>query len=230
MTLWEAIQSRHSVRQFTQQPLSAHQVRLLTEEIQRCNQAGGLHIRLVQDEPDAFSGWMPHYGKFRGVTNYLVLAGQKGPGLEEACGYYGEHLVLLAQQLGLNTCWVALTFQKKKVGRLLSPGEALPAVIALGYGATQGVPHVSKAMESRMTAQEPIPAWFIRGMEGALLAPTAMNQQKFHFTLTGETVTAQPGLGFYTKMDLGIAEYHFEVGAGRPCFHFPLVNQQTTGF
>ncbi len=37
------------------------------------------------------------------------MIGKKGPTLEESCGYYGERLVLLAQQLGLNTCWVAMT-------------------------------------------------------------------------------------------------------------------------
>ena len=52
------------------------------------------------------------------------------------------------------------------------------------------------------------------GGEAALLAPTAMNQQKFFFTLAGERVLAKAGTGFYTRMDLGIVKYHFEIGAG----------------
>ncbi|MBQ1888378.1 MAG: nitroreductase, partial [Firmicutes bacterium] len=32
----------------------------------------------------------------------------------------------------------------------------------------------------------------------------------------GEKVTAKvSGLGFYTKIDLGIVKYHFEIGSGR---------------
>ena len=58
-----------------------------------------------------------------------------------------------------------------------------------------------------------MPVWFKKGMEAALLAPTAMNQQKFHFTLDGNVVTAKAGLGFYTKLDLGIVKCHFEIGA-----------------
>ena len=42
-----------------------------------------------------------------------------------------------------------------------------------------------------------------------------MNQQKFHISLAGDTVQMKPGRGFYTKMDLGIAMLHFEIGAGR---------------
>ena len=42
-----------------------------------------------------------------------------------------------------------------------------------------------------------------------------MNQQKFHFDLLGDKVRAKEGLGFYTKIDLGIAKYHFEIGSGK---------------
>lgn len=48
-----------------------------------------------------------------------------------------------------------------------------------------------------------------------LLAPTAMNQQKFHFTLTADNkIKVTTKSGFYTKIDLSIAQYHFELGAG----------------
>ena len=46
-----------------------------------------------------------------------------------------------------------------------------------------------------------------------MLVPTAMNQQKFHFTLDKNIATAKAGLGFYTKLDLGIVKCHFEIGA-----------------
>ena len=52
------------------------------------------------------------------------------------------------------------------------------------------------------------------GVEAALLAPTAMNQQKFVFSLKEDRVSIKPGLGFYSKVDLGIVKYHFELGAG----------------
>lgn len=218
MDVLQAIAARHSVRQYIDRPLEPTAQAALNQEIAACNQKGGLHIQLVTGEPKAFSSFMAHYGSFRGVTNYLALVGPKGPGLEEACGYYGERLVLLAQQLGLNTCWVAMTYSKVKTAFTVAPGEKLCLVIALGYGQTQGVPHKSKPAAAVMQAEGEPPAWFLRGVEAALLAPTAVNQQKFRLCLQGSQVAAHPGSGFYTKVDLGIVKYHFEVAAGRENF------------
>lgn len=220
MTMMEAMRARHSVRSYVDRPLEADMVDILEAEISICNREGNLHIQLVKDEPEAFSGFMARYGKFSGVKNYIALAGPKGPDLEEKCGYYGERLVLLAQSLGLNSCWVAMSYDKGKAACKLEAGEKLCIVIALGYGATQGVPHKSKAAEQVMAAKGEVPEWFRAGVEAALLAPTAMNQQKFKFALEDGTVAASAGMGFYSKIDLGIAKYHFEVGAGRENFRW----------
>ena len=218
MTIMEAIRQRHSVRQYTDKPLGEDVIRPLEEEIAAYNKESGLHIQLVKNEPKAFDSFMAHYGKFSGVTNYIAMIGKKGPDLEEACGYYGERLVLKAQQLGLNTCWVAMTYSKIRSAFSVGEGEKLCIVISLGYGKTQGVPHKSKAIEKVAKTDGPAPDWFTSGVEVALLAPTAMNQQKFRFTLTDDKVSVRAGVGFYTKIDLGIVRYHFETGAGKEHF------------
>lgn len=220
MTIQEAILARHSVRQYLDRPLEPDVVAALTEEIRRCNQESGLHIQLITNEPKAFRSTLARYGSFRGVKNYLALIGKKSPELEESCGYYGERLVLLAQQLGLNTCWVALTYRKIKTAFTLAPGEKLCLVIALGYGSTQGEARKSKPAGAVMEGDTPAPDWFLEGVNAALLAPTAVNQQKFSFRLDGRQVTAKAGSGFYTKIDLGIVKYHFEVGAGKESFQW----------
>ena len=219
MDLKEAMKARHSVRQYQNKPLDTETVNALQAEIKKCNQESGLHIQLVANEPKAFDGFMAHYGNFHGVTNYIAMIGKKG-GLDETCGYYGERLVLLAQQLGLNTCWVAMTYSKIKTAFVINPGEKLYIVIALGYGETQGVAHKSKTVNDVVKADGQMPEWFQNGMEAALLAPTAMNQQKFLFTLNGRQVAAKAGMGFYAKIDLGIVKYHFEVGAGKENFEW----------
>lgn len=220
MTLEEAMAVRHSVRSYNDTPLSEEVKAKLRGKIEECNREGKLHIQLVTDEPDAFGGFMAHYGKFSGVKNYLALIGAKSPDLDEKCGYYGEKLVLFAQQLGLNTCWVAMTYKKVKTAFQISSGEKLCVVIALGYGATQGVAHKSKALSEVTQVSGTMPAWFERGVKAALLAPTAMNQQKFTFSCDRSRVTAKAGVGFYSKIDLGIAKYHFELGAGKENFTF----------
>ena len=221
MTELEAIRARHSVRQYLNKPLKPDELAALRSEIAACNRESGLHIQLVINEPKAFQGPMARYGKFSGVNNYFALIGKAGPDLQEKCGYWGERLVLYAQMMELNTCWVALTFNKVRFAYTLDEGEKLAAVIALGRGATQGVPHNSKAMEAVTVVDGPMPDWFKAGMEAVLLAPTAINQQKFTFTLTEDgKVSAQPGRAFYAKIDLGIAKYHFEIGAGKENFQW----------
>lgn len=220
MNLNEAINARHSVRQYKNKPLEPATAAVLKAEIKTCNHESGLHIQLVQNEPKAFSGMMAHYGKFSGVTNYLALIGKKTPDLEERCGYYGERLVLKAQQLGLNSCWVAMTYSKSKAVYKLDDNEKLCIVIALGYGETQGVPHKSKPASEVSKAAGQAPEWFKKGVDAALLAPTAMNQQKFLFTLNGNQVSVKAGRGFYSKIDLGIVKYHFETGAGTENFEW----------
>lgn len=219
MDVLQAMKERHSVRSYTDRPIEGRIKDDLSSYIDDCNRDGQLHIQLVLDEPHAFDGFMAHYGKFVGVKNYIVLAGKKSPDLEERCGYYGEKIVLHAQTLGLNTCWVAMTYSKGKAKFQLNADEKLCLVIAIGYGKMSGTAHTSKPREAVMRANTP-PDWFLQGIDAALLAPTAMNQQKFTFTLDGNKVTAKAGMGFYSKIDLGIAKCHFELGAGAQHFQW----------
>lgn len=218
MTLMEAMRARHSVRQYREEALRKEDAALLREEIEACNAESGLHIQLVCGEPKAFSGLLARYGKFSGVTNYIALVGKKGPDLSETCGYFGERIVLRAQQIGLNTCWVAMTYSKVPSAFSAGEGEKLCAVIAVGYGKTQGSGHRVKSVREVTEGEPPFPEWFVSGVEAALLAPTAMNQQKFRFALHGNRVSATTGSGFYTKLDLGIVKYHFAMGAGADAF------------
>ena len=216
--LTEAIKTRHSVRQYLNKAIDADTLGALQTEIAACNKEGKLHFQLVTDEPKAFDGFMAHYGKFSGVKNYIALIGKKGNTLSESCGYYGERLALKAQQLGLNTCWVAMSYKKIPGAFVVNSNEKLSVVIAVGYGKTNGVAHKSKPAESVSNISADSPDWFRKGVEAALLAPTAMNQQKFTLTYANGRVSAKAGSGFYTKVDLGIVKYHFEIGAGRENF------------
>lgn len=216
MTLYEATLARHAVRQYIDKELSDEQKSLLNEMIASINKSANLHIQLVTDEPKAFQSRMAKYGKFSGVKNYFVMAGRNSDDFEENIGYYGEKLVLYAQTLGLNTCWVGLTYQKVDGAFELDKGEKLACVIALGYGASQGPQHKSKPATEVSNLNENSPEWFRKGVECALLAPSAVNQQKFHFELleSGEVkVTSKFSLVGYTKIDLGIAKLHFELGS-----------------
>lgn len=213
MEIMEIMKARHSVRQYSGKRIEDEKRNILTALADECNREGGMHIQILFDEPKCFDSLMAHYGKFRGVENYIALVGEKNADLDEKSGYYGEKLVLKAQELGLNTCWVAMTHGKSAAE--IRKGEKQACIIALGYGANQGTAHQNKPLEQLCVCTLDMPDWFSRGMEAALLAPTAMNQQKFCFLLENGNVFLKAGKGFYTRMDMGIVKYHFEAVTGR---------------
>lgn len=202
----EIIKQRHSVRQYLDKRIEDNIRNIIDQEIKDINEESGLNVQIFYDEPKCFNSIMAHYGKFSNVTNYIAIVGNKKD--EEKAGYFGERLVLKCQELGLNSCWVALTHGKCKA--IINKGEKLLIIIALGYGLNQGVEHKSKAI-SELSKVDKEEEWFNRGMEAVCLAPTAMNQQKFLFELKEGIVTAKALRGFYSKIDLGIVKYHFEV-------------------
>lgn len=227
MTLQEAIEARHSVRAYRERPLADEIVKALEEKVGVLNREGQLHIQLIRNEPKAFRGPLAKYGKSRGVGNYFVMAGKKADDLDGRVGYYGEQLVLYAQTLGLNTCWVGLSYSKVPGTYVLAEGEKIACYIAVGYGEAQGVGHKIKTVGQVSNASDATPAWFRSGVEAALLAPTAVNQQKFSFEYVGinnnrHQVRARKGFSMigYTQMDLGIAKCHFEIGAGKENFEW----------
>lgn len=232
MTEIEAIKVRHSVRQYLDKPIEAEKIEAIQACIDRCNREGGIHLQLVTNEPKAFRkgvDW-PKYGKFGNVENYIAVVAPKGRSGDVTAGYYGEKVVLLVQTLGLNSCWVGLTFKKVKQAYSVGVGEELKAVISKGYGAVQGVQHPQKktiadAAVNKSSAAS-FPDWFVNGVEAALLAPTAVNQQKFEFVLHDDNrveAVAKFSLIGYAHLDLGIAKYHFEVGAGESPHYASLV-------
>jgi len=214
MDIMEVIRSRHSVRRFTDRALEKSAVDALNKEIELCNAESGFHFQLITDEPEAFQAGKPSYGQFKGCRNYLTVIGPKDR--EEEAGYYGERIVLKAQELGINSCWVALTYKKGKAQGTERPGEKRYMVIALGIGENNGNPHKGKTITDVSDYKAGDPDWYKNGLEAAILAPTAINQQKFRFERNGEKVIAKvAGFGFNTKVDLGIVKYHFEAGSGK---------------
>ena len=209
MKMLELMENRHSVRQYFDRPVRKEKREMIQNLIDESNKESGLSIQVFYDEPKCFDTFLAHYGKFKNVQNYIAIVGKKED--QEKAGYYGEKIVLKCQELGLNTCWVALTHGKTKA--VIKKGEKLLIVIALGYGDTTGVPHKSKPLDKLCKADQDVD-WFELGMKAVSLAPTAINQQKFFFELKDGVVTAKNLGGPYSLVDLGIAKYHFEVVTG----------------
>ena len=215
----QIVKSRHSVRKYTDKKIEGEVLQNLQNTIDQCNKESKLNIKLVLNEENAFG--KSHYGNFENCKNYIVILGdKKDKELDEKSGYYGEKVVLKAQEIGLNTCWVALTYNKSEIPFEIKSDEKIVIVIAIGYGVDEGKSHKMKSFENVSKTTENVPKWFKKGVDFALLAPTAINQQKFRFELknNNEVSLKVAGIGVCTKIDLGIVKYHFELGAGKENF------------
>ncbi|MCH5197430.1 MAG: nitroreductase [Oscillospiraceae bacterium] len=217
MDIMELMRERHSVRQYLNKPIPEDIRNALNDCCRSLNAESGLNMQIIYDEPECFNSALARYGHFENANNYIALIGKKAPGLDERCGFFGEMLVLKAQELGLNTCWAALTHGKSKAN--IGRNEKEVIIISLGYGKTAGKERKSKSLSEVSDLRADSPEWYKRGIEAALMAPTAINQQKFSFSRNGSEVSAKAALfGPELKVDLGIVKCHFELAAGKENF------------
>ncbi len=214
MTEMQAIRERHSVRAYQNKKIEAETVAQLNELIARCNAEGNLNLQLLEDAGGTFGRMLSKIMGLGSAPSVIACVGPDDETLGERIGYYGQKVVLYAQMLGLNTCWAG-TFSEKNTPAKRSAGDKLPIVIAIGYGANSGRTRKSKTADDVVVGgMAGKPEWFGKGVEAALLAPTAVNQQKFAIALKeDETVEIIDKGGVLSKIDKGIVTYNFEVGA-----------------
>ena len=213
MTELEAVYARHSVRNYTDKKIEQDIIRQLNELIDACNREGNLHLQLCEDAGNTYNKLLNKAMGLGSAPSVIACIGHDDETLDERVGYYGEKIVLKAQQLGLNTCWAG-TFNRKNIPGTVEAGERLVISIAIGYGAHQGKVRKSKTISQVTSGKADKPDWFIKGTELALLAPTAINQQKFEIRLNeDDTVTFINKGGIMAGVDLGIVKYHFELAS-----------------
>lgn len=228
----ETIRERHSVREYDGKPLSRAEFNALGAVVEECARESGLDIQLVGDNPEVFNV-IARFGLIRGCRTHVAfvvddakaggateadcveMRGARRTAVDEAIGYWGQKIVLAAQNMGLNTCWCALC-SRKKSRAVVAPGKKIRLVIAVGHGKTQGFSRKTKSFEALSSiecAKEP--AWFAVAMEAAQLAPTAMNNQNFKITLLsdGKTVRIDAPKSGLNVIDEGIVRCNFEIAA-----------------
>ncbi|MBE6015558.1 MAG: nitroreductase [Lachnospiraceae bacterium] len=215
MTEKEAILQRHSVRNYTKKAIEPDKVSQIIEKIDELNAAGGLHLQFIEDAGKTYNKLMNRAMGLGSAPSVIACVGKDAEDLDRRVGYYGEKLVLFLQQLGLNTCWAG-TFNRKTINASVAEDERLVISIAVGYGETQGKQRKSKTADQIIEGRSDIPDWFKEGVDMALLAPTAINQQKFAIKLNDDdSVEFIDKGGVLSQVDIGIVRCHFEIGAGR---------------
>ncbi len=220
MTEMEAVRSRHSVRNYLDKRIEKEQIISINKRIEELNKEGNIHLQFVEDSSSTFSKLFNKAVGLGSAPSVIACVGPDDDTLDERIGYYGQKLVIYAQQLGLNTCWVG-TFNRKKIPVEISDGERLVIAIAIGYGQTQGKQRKTKTADEVVIDLKDVPDWFHAGVEAALLAPTAINQQKFEIIYNeNEEVEFKDLGGVLSKIDIGIVRCNFEIGVADYKSHY----------
>ena len=133
----QAMYERHMVRKYLDKPIPQECREKIEQHTRMLNDEYGVDISLVLDNTEAFNAAIKLI-LAKGVRNYFILAGPESADLNERLGMAGADLMLYCQTLGLNTWWVGGTFNRMKMEEK-AKGEKVIGIIALGYGATQGM-------------------------------------------------------------------------------------------
>lgn len=236
MVLLEAIEQRRSRRKYLSTPMDSAKADKLQALIDEYNQIDGVDMRLVLGNGSAFAGLRKSYGMFSGVQNYIGLIDRiidpdnpskyRASENTEKMGYYGELLVLYAVMLGLGTCWVGGSFDRRSCPFVLEDGEMVACTVTVGNVADEMstkekflrsmIHRKTKTVEDMFVSDSPVPDWFMAGMRAVQRAPSAVNRQPVIFTYRDGVVSAsvQNPSDVGTALDFGIAKLHFEIGAG----------------
>ncbi len=209
-SLLDAVNVRITTRMYEDEKIDSDLSRQLRQNIDAVNLISGLHMQLIENCPQVFARANAE-GHFRNAQNFIALIGPAGSDeAREAAGYYGERLVLSAVLMGLQTGWVAGSWDKAEAERCcdISDNEELYLGIVIGYQEeysalmeesyeqrceTQRTHRPSKSADELFTVKAAAgtasagtaavpPQWFMDGVAAAAKAPSAMNRQPAMFS------------------------------------------------
>jgi nitroreductase len=237
------VKKRYSCRTFDGKGIEAHKLKKLVNEINDINgrlkdiRFGIVNKKILKSKNFFSQGT---YGMFKGDVFYIVGIIKKGVfrGWENF-GFYMENLIMIAENLKLNTCWIGGVFDRKGFGAELnlSEDEIVPAVVPIGYAA------------KKRSLQDKIVRWSAKGdkrkdseklfflkdfstpfnynlskeisecLENIRLAPSASNKQPWRLLFNENRVdffirrdrlySKFIPLVDLQKIDMGIALFHF---------------------
>ena len=232
-----AVDGRRSRRRFDEKPLKKEHLERLQAVCADFRPFESARAVLVTESPKrVFKGAIGPYGKIRGAPAFIAFVGDtRSPIVQEQIGYMGEGIVLEAEALHVNTCWVSGTFRPDATAALLGidENEAVLAVTPVGYATPRlsfeeklltgfGRTHRRKPLSDLVIGleQPEWPRWIRAALESARLAPSSVNRQPWRFHAERDSITVAVDSGELKResvqskrLDCGIAMLHIEVAA-----------------
>ncbi len=242
----QLIPSRISCRTYEPSPISVEIVEKLQLFIDQQNACVKSKMRFVLtsmvDHQKKDQIKFGSYGAISGARDFIVSIFDDKEGDSRELGYVFESIILKATDLGLGTCWLGGTFNRKDFEKkfALSATESIPIVSPVGLSKdhrslidsamrfTGGLDHRKAWQELFFEADEQHPlskaqaGQYAEALEMVRIGPSASNKQPwriikvnqvFHFFLSRNVGYASMMKYDLQMNDIGIAQCHFEYSA-----------------
>ncbi|MCQ2792760.1 MAG: hypothetical protein MJ208_04495 [Bacilli bacterium] len=197
------LESRHSVRKYLDKAIEDDKKQIITDLIEKINQEHGTKFAVFFDKLEAFKSILGH--SIKGCKNIIIFYHTDA----NEAGYYSAEVLLKLHELGLNSCYVGLTYKKKI---FLRDDVDIQCALAFGYGANQGQPHTNHNINKLLTYEGDKPEKLDIVVKAALSAPTAMNRQRFKIVVeNNEIVPILTSKGPFAEFDFGIIRYYVDL-------------------
>jgi len=243
----KAIEQRRSVRNYNGETITNAHEQLIQSYISNPENLKGIFgnkskIYLTKTEGQK-SEKIGTYGIIRNAPAYLVTVCETTKEALVDCGYVFEKLVLYLESIGLNTCWIGGTFNRKKIKSQVEIGsnEMIPIISPVGYGAIKrSLVDITFRKFAKSDKRKDFDVMFFKGdfnhrieddsvraiFELVRIAPSASNQQPWrvvigedgraHFYIERTPDYGKGRLSYDIQMvDIGIAISHYEAMVGQ---------------
>ena len=237
----EAVKKRYSVRNYLNQEVEAEKIKDIKEFIDTLENPFGnqVNFHFFDREDSGENLKLGTYGVIKGAKNYIGSSVKLEPMGLEALGYEFETVVLYLAHLGLGTCWLGGTFNRKGFAKAmkLNEGELLPIITPYGYAANKK--HIKEVAMRKLIKADHRMQWnnmffqqdfdtpltkeeageFAFPLEMVRLGPSASNKQPWrilfldgvwHFYENKEPGYSNVFPYDIQRVDLGIAAAHFD--------------------
>ncbi len=238
----EAVKKRYSVRNYSNQNVEEDKRLAIRSLINSINNPFGKKVNFYfLDKRDInHEKVLGTYGVIKGAEQYIGATIDLEPMSLEALGYGLEVVILYLAHLGLGTCWLGGTFNRKGFAKALniSENQVFPVITPYGYAATRK--HMKEIAMRKLIRADHRKEWvqlFFKNnfnepltkeeagyiefpLEMVRLGPSASNKQPWRVILIDNTCHfyeyKEPGYSNVfsydiQRIDMGIAAAHFDL-------------------
>jgi len=237
----EAVKKRYSVRNYKEQEVEPDKRKAIESFVDSLGNPFGKKVgfHYLDNTEMKNEQKLGTYGVIKGAKQYIGTTIKLEPMALEALGYELEAVILHLAHLGLGTCWLGGTFNRKGFSKAMNIGEeeVFPIITPYGYAATKK--HIKEIVMRKVIRADHRKEWnqmFYKNdfqspltkkeagdlefpLEMVRLGPSASNKQPWRILLTDNACHfyeyKEPGYSDsfpydIQRVDMGIAAAHFD--------------------